>query len=55
MSCIIKQHSLNCVLGSLGQFYHGLEFEVSEPFPGTDPKKPDAIMFVKGQEIVVTR
>uniref|UniRef100_A0A8C1KHL5 Inter-alpha-trypsin inhibitor heavy chain H3 n=1 Tax=Cyprinus carpio TaxID=7962 RepID=A0A8C1KHL5_CYPCA len=40
---------------SVGQFYHGLEFEVSEPFPGKDPNKPDAIMFVKEQELVVTR
>ncbi|XP_052466258.1 inter-alpha-trypsin inhibitor heavy chain H3 [Carassius gibelio] len=43
------------VHGLLGQFYHGLDFEVSEPFPGKDPNKPDAIMFVKGQELVVTR
>uniref|UniRef100_A0A9J8AR20 Inter-alpha-trypsin inhibitor heavy chain H3 n=1 Tax=Cyprinus carpio carpio TaxID=630221 RepID=A0A9J8AR20_CYPCA len=43
------------VHGLLGQFYHGLEFEVSEPFPGKDPNKPDAIMFVKEQELVVTR
>ncbi|XP_067288464.1 inter-alpha-trypsin inhibitor heavy chain H3a isoform X1 [Pseudorasbora parva] len=43
------------VHGLLGQFYHGLDFEVSEPFPGKDLKKPDAIMFVKGQELVVTR
>ncbi|RXN04180.1 inter-alpha-trypsin inhibitor heavy chain H3-like protein [Labeo rohita] len=38
-----------------GQFYHGLQFEVSEPFPGKDPNKPDALMFVKGKELVVTR
>ncbi|RXN06907.1 inter-alpha-trypsin inhibitor heavy chain H3-like protein [Labeo rohita] len=37
------------------QFYHGLQFEVSEPFPGKDPNKPDAVMFVKGKELVVTR
>uniref|UniRef100_A0A671NED9 Inter-alpha-trypsin inhibitor heavy chain H3 n=1 Tax=Sinocyclocheilus anshuiensis TaxID=1608454 RepID=A0A671NED9_9TELE len=43
------------VHGLLGQFYHGLEFEVSEPFPGKDPNKPDAIMFVKEHELVVTR
>ncbi|KAK2873982.1 hypothetical protein Q8A67_021135 [Cirrhinus molitorella] len=43
------------VHGMLGQFYHGLDFEVSELFPGKDPNKPDAMMFVKGQELVVTR
>ncbi|RXN27117.1 inter-alpha-trypsin inhibitor heavy chain H3-like protein [Labeo rohita] len=43
------------VHGLLGQFYHGLQFEVSEPFPGKDPNKPDALMFVKGKELVVTR
>ncbi|XP_073682156.1 inter-alpha-trypsin inhibitor heavy chain H3a [Garra rufa] len=43
------------VHGLLGQFYHGLQFEVSETFPGEDPNKPDAMMFVKGQELVVTR
>ncbi|RXN06951.1 inter-alpha-trypsin inhibitor heavy chain H3-like protein [Labeo rohita] len=43
------------VHGLLGQFYHGLQFEVSEPFPGKDPNKPDAVMFVKGKELVVTR
>uniref|UniRef100_A0A672M4A4 Inter-alpha-trypsin inhibitor heavy chain C-terminal domain-containing protein n=1 Tax=Sinocyclocheilus grahami TaxID=75366 RepID=A0A672M4A4_SINGR len=42
------------VHGLLGQFYHGLEFEVSEPFPGKDPNQPDAIMFVTGLELVVT-
>ncbi len=47
--------ALICVQLSLGQFYHGLEFEVSEPFPGKDANKPDAMMFVKGQELVVTR
>uniref|UniRef100_UPI003D9C8C10 inter-alpha-trypsin inhibitor heavy chain H3a n=1 Tax=Danio rerio TaxID=7955 RepID=UPI003D9C8C10 len=43
------------VHGLLGQFYHGLEFKVGEPFPGKDPNKVDAIMSVKGQELVVTR
>ncbi|XP_043107936.1 inter-alpha-trypsin inhibitor heavy chain H3a [Puntigrus tetrazona] len=43
------------VHGMLGQFYHGLQFEVSETFPGRDPNKPDAMMLVKGQELIVTR
>ncbi|XP_051957376.1 inter-alpha-trypsin inhibitor heavy chain H3a [Xyrauchen texanus] len=43
------------VHGLLGQFYYGVEFKVSDLFPGEDPDKPDAIMFVKGHELVVTR
>lgn len=38
-----------------GQFYHGIEFEVSDLRPGEVPEKPDATMFVKGQELNVTR
>ncbi|XP_056591544.1 inter-alpha-trypsin inhibitor heavy chain H3a [Triplophysa dalaica] len=45
----------NNVHGLLGQFYHGLEFEVSDLFPGKDQGKQDAVMFVKGHELVVTR
>ncbi|XP_072522551.1 inter-alpha-trypsin inhibitor heavy chain H3-like [Salminus brasiliensis] len=43
------------VHGLLGQFYKGVQFEVSELFPGEDADKPDAIMFVKGHRLVVTR
>ncbi|XP_051529011.1 inter-alpha-trypsin inhibitor heavy chain H3a [Myxocyprinus asiaticus] len=43
------------VHGLLGQFYNGVEYKVSDLFPGEDPDKPDAIMFVKGHELVVTR
>ncbi|XP_051528127.1 inter-alpha-trypsin inhibitor heavy chain H3-like [Myxocyprinus asiaticus] len=43
------------VHGLLGQFCYGVEFKVSDLFPGEDPDKPDAIMFVKGHELVVTR
>ncbi|XP_055040211.2 inter-alpha-trypsin inhibitor heavy chain H3 isoform X1 [Misgurnus anguillicaudatus] len=43
------------VHGLLGQFYHGVEFQVSDLFPGEDPSKPDAIMLLKGHELVVTR
>ncbi|XP_041638338.1 inter-alpha-trypsin inhibitor heavy chain H3-like [Cheilinus undulatus] len=43
------------VHGLLGQFYHGVEFEVSSLRPGEVPEKPDATMFVKGQELNVTR
>ncbi|CAG02027.1 unnamed protein product [Tetraodon nigroviridis] len=41
--------------GLLGQFYHGLEYEVSDLRPGEVPEKPDATMFVKGQQLNVTR
>ncbi|KAL6464408.1 hypothetical protein MHYP_G00267250 [Metynnis hypsauchen] len=43
------------VHGLLGQFYNGVQFEVSELFPGKDADKPDAFMFVKGHKLVVTR
>ncbi|XP_036415924.1 inter-alpha-trypsin inhibitor heavy chain H3-like isoform X2 [Colossoma macropomum] len=43
------------VNGLLGQFYHGVQFEVSEPFAGKDVDKPDAFMFVKGHRLLVTR
>ncbi|KAM9410096.1 inter-alpha-trypsin inhibitor heavy chain H3a [Pholidichthys leucotaenia] len=43
------------VHGLLGQFYHGIEYEVKNVRPGEDPDKPDATMFVKGHELNVTR
>uniref|UniRef100_A0A3Q1AMC9 Inter-alpha-trypsin inhibitor heavy chain H3 n=1 Tax=Amphiprion ocellaris TaxID=80972 RepID=A0A3Q1AMC9_AMPOC len=43
------------VHGLLGQFYHGIEYEVTDLRPGEFPEKPDATMFVKGQELNVTR
>ncbi|KAM4613452.1 inter-alpha-trypsin inhibitor heavy chain H3-like isoform 2-T2 [Polymixia lowei] len=43
------------VHGLLGQFYHGVEFEVGDLHPGEVPEKPDATMYVKGQELNVTR
>ncbi|XP_029286475.1 inter-alpha-trypsin inhibitor heavy chain H3-like [Cottoperca gobio] len=43
------------VHGLLGQFYHGIDYEVSDLRPGEVPEKPDATMFVKGQELNVTR
>ncbi|KAK2873981.1 hypothetical protein Q8A67_021134 [Cirrhinus molitorella] len=43
------------VHGLLGQFYHGVNFEVSDLFPGKDPDKEDANMFVKGHKLTVTR
>lgn len=41
--------------GLPGQFYHGIEYEVTDLRPGEVPEKPDATMFVKGQELNVTR
>ncbi|MBO6032273.1 MAG: hypothetical protein J6Q22_12600, partial [Prevotella sp.] len=43
------------VHGLLGQFYHGIVFEVTDLRPGKVPEKPDATMYVKGQELNVTR
>ncbi|XP_051272471.1 inter-alpha-trypsin inhibitor heavy chain H3-like [Dicentrarchus labrax] len=43
------------VHGLLGQFYHGIEYEVTNLRPGEVPEKPAATMFVKGQELNVTR
>lgn len=39
---------LCCLLA--GQFYHGIEFEVTETL-----ESPNAIMYVKGQTLNVTR
>ncbi|KAM9758867.1 inter-alpha-trypsin inhibitor heavy chain H3-like [Menidia menidia] len=43
------------VHGLLGQFYHGIEYEVTDMRPGEVPEKTDATMFVKGQRLNVTR
>ncbi|XP_008318550.1 inter-alpha-trypsin inhibitor heavy chain H3-like isoform X1 [Cynoglossus semilaevis] len=52
----VDSHLLSpAVHGLLGQFYHGVEYEVSELRPGEVPEKPDATMYVKGHELNVTR
>ncbi|XP_078104029.1 inter-alpha-trypsin inhibitor heavy chain H3a isoform X2 [Sander vitreus] len=52
----VDSHLLSpSVHGLLGQFYHGIEYEVSGLRPGEVPEKPDATMYVKGQELNVTR
>lgn len=43
------------VVGPSGQFYHGIEYEVSDLRPGEVPEKPDATMYVKGRQLNVTR
>ncbi|XP_039519163.1 inter-alpha-trypsin inhibitor heavy chain H3 isoform X2 [Pimephales promelas] len=50
-----SHHLSHNVHGLLGQFYQGVNFEVSDLFPGKDPDKQDAIMFVKGNKLTVTR
>uniref|UniRef100_A0A3B3ZXC8 Inter-alpha-trypsin inhibitor heavy chain H3 n=1 Tax=Periophthalmus magnuspinnatus TaxID=409849 RepID=A0A3B3ZXC8_9GOBI len=47
-------HIYSALLSS-GQFYHSIEFEVSDMRPGESPEKPDATMFVKGHQLNVTR
>uniref|UniRef100_A0A8D2DH44 Inter-alpha-trypsin inhibitor heavy chain H1 n=1 Tax=Sciurus vulgaris TaxID=55149 RepID=A0A8D2DH44_SCIVU len=41
--------------GLLGQFFHPLDFEVSDIHPGSDPKRSDATMVVKNHRLTVTR
>ncbi|NXI39443.1 ITIH3 inhibitor, partial [Galbula dea] len=41
--------------GLLGQFFHPIDYTILEIHPGSDPKKPDATMIVKNNELIVTR
>ncbi|NWJ02154.1 ITIH3 inhibitor, partial [Crypturellus undulatus] len=41
--------------GLLGQFFHPIDFTILEIHPGSDPKKPDATMIIKNNELIVTR
>ncbi|NXP35308.1 ITIH3 inhibitor, partial [Leiothrix lutea] len=41
--------------GLLGQFFRPIDFTILEIHPGADPKKPDATMIVKNNELTVTR
>ncbi|NXG19916.1 ITIH3 inhibitor, partial [Grallaria varia] len=41
--------------GLLGQFFHPIDFTILEIHPGSDPKKPDATMIFKNNELKVTR
>ncbi|KAF7463105.1 inter-alpha-trypsin inhibitor heavy chain H1 [Marmota monax] len=41
--------------GLLGQFFHPLDFEVSDIHPGSDPTRSDATMMVKNRRLTVTR
>uniref|UniRef100_UPI003AAD0594 inter-alpha-trypsin inhibitor heavy chain H3-like isoform X1 n=2 Tax=Centroberyx gerrardi TaxID=166262 RepID=UPI003AAD0594 len=52
----LDSHLLSpAVHGLLGQFYHGVEFEVGHQHPGELPEKQEATMYVKGQALTVTR
>ncbi|XP_049588679.1 inter-alpha-trypsin inhibitor heavy chain H3 isoform X3 [Syngnathus scovelli] len=50
-----SHHLSNAVHGLLGQFYHGVDFEVSNLKLGKMQQKTDATMYVKGQTLNVTR
>ncbi|TSV54872.1 Inter-alpha-trypsin inhibitor heavy chain H3 [Bagarius yarrelli] len=50
-----SRHLSQGVHGLLGQFFHGVTYEVSDVFQGKDPDKPDAVMVVKGHTLTVTR
>ncbi|XP_042261663.1 inter-alpha-trypsin inhibitor heavy chain H3-like isoform X1 [Thunnus maccoyii] len=50
-----SHHLSTSVHGLLGQFYHGVEFEVTDLRPGEIQGKLDATMYVKGQTLHVTR
>ncbi|XP_028261033.1 inter-alpha-trypsin inhibitor heavy chain H3a isoform X2 [Parambassis ranga] len=52
----LDSHLLSPVVhGLLGQFYHGIAFEVTDLRPGEVPEKPDATMYVKERQLNVTR
>lgn len=52
----LDSHHLSAsVHGLLGQFYHGVEFEVAQFRPGKFEENLDATMYVKGQTLNVTR
>ncbi|XP_038553895.1 LOW QUALITY PROTEIN: inter-alpha-trypsin inhibitor heavy chain H3-like [Micropterus salmoides] len=52
----MDSHHLSALVhGLLGQFYHGVEFEVADLRLGEVQENLDATMYVKGQELNVTR
>ncbi|XP_041800562.1 inter-alpha-trypsin inhibitor heavy chain H3-like isoform X2 [Chelmon rostratus] len=50
-----SHHLSDSVHGLLGQFYHGVRFEVTDLRPGEVQESLDATMYVKGQTLNVTR
>ncbi|XP_028261030.1 inter-alpha-trypsin inhibitor heavy chain H3-like isoform X2 [Parambassis ranga] len=52
----LDSHHLSALVqGLLGQFYHGVEFEVAGLHPGKVQERLDATMYVKGRTLNVTR
>ncbi|XP_055985633.1 inter-alpha-trypsin inhibitor heavy chain H3 [Sorex fumeus] len=53
---VVDSHRMSAQThGLLGQFFHPLDFEVSDIRPGLDPSKPVATMVVKNHRLKVTR
>nr|XP_027803609.1 inter-alpha-trypsin inhibitor heavy chain H3 isoform X3 [Marmota flaviventris] len=53
---VVDSHRMSAQThGLLGQFFHPLDFKVSDIHPGSDPTKPDATMVVKNHRLTVTR
>ncbi|XP_061641307.1 inter-alpha-trypsin inhibitor heavy chain H3-like isoform X2 [Phyllopteryx taeniolatus] len=50
-----SHHLSHSVHGLLGQFYHGVNFEVTDRDLGNIQQKTDVTMYVKGQTLNVTR
>ncbi|KAK5934427.1 hypothetical protein CgunFtcFv8_014827 [Champsocephalus gunnari] len=50
-----SHHLSDSVHGLLGQFYHGVGFELTDLHPHKNKEKIDATMYVKGQILNVTR
>lgn len=50
-----SRHLSAAVHGLLGQFYHGIEFEVADVNPDEVQQEVNATMYVKGQVLNVTR
>ncbi|XP_077605711.1 inter-alpha-trypsin inhibitor heavy chain H3 [Crocuta crocuta] len=53
---VVDSHRMSAQThGLLGQFFHPLDFKVSNIHAGSDPTKPDATMVVKNHRLTVTR
>ncbi|XP_015257104.1 PREDICTED: inter-alpha-trypsin inhibitor heavy chain H3-like isoform X2 [Cyprinodon variegatus] len=50
-----SHHLSSTVHGLIGQFYHGVEFELTDLYPGEFGERLDAVMYIKGQTLNVTR
>ncbi|XP_012590621.1 PREDICTED: inter-alpha-trypsin inhibitor heavy chain H3 [Condylura cristata] len=53
---VVDSHRMSAQThGLLGQFFHPIDFKVSDIHSGSDPTKPQATMVVKNQQLTVTR